>query len=52
MWIGSSLFTLALFVVAIIVIVEAIRVVPQQHALVIERLGPLLRGARSRASIS
>ena len=39
MWIGSSLATLALFVVAVIVVVKAIRVVPQQHALVIERLG-------------
>ena len=39
MWIGSSLFTIALFVVAIIIITRAIRVVPQQHALVIERLG-------------
>ena len=39
MWLGSSLFTIALFVVAIIVISRAIRVVPQQHALVIERLG-------------
>jgi regulator of protease activity HflC (stomatin/prohibitin superfamily) len=39
MWIGSSLFTIALFVVAVIVIGRAIRVVPQQHALVIERLG-------------
>jgi regulator of protease activity HflC (stomatin/prohibitin superfamily) len=39
MWVGSSLFTIALFVVAIIVISRAIRVVPQQHALVIERLG-------------
>jgi regulator of protease activity HflC (stomatin/prohibitin superfamily) len=39
MWIGSSLFTVVLFVVAIIVIVRAIRVVPQQHAFVIERLG-------------
>ena len=39
MWIGSSLFTIALFVVVIIVIAKAIRVVPQQHALVIERLG-------------
>jgi regulator of protease activity HflC (stomatin/prohibitin superfamily) len=37
--IGSSLFTLALFVVAIIVVVRAIRVVPQQHAWVVERLG-------------
>jgi regulator of protease activity HflC (stomatin/prohibitin superfamily) len=39
MLIGSSLFTIALFVVAIIVIVKAIRVVPQQHAMVVERLG-------------
>jgi len=39
MWIGSSLFTIALFVVVVIVIAKAIRVVPQQHALVIERLG-------------
>ena len=37
--IGSSLFTLALFVVAIIVVIRAIRVVPQQHAWVVERLG-------------
>ena len=37
--IGSSLFTFALFVVALIVIVRAIRVVPQQHAWVVERLG-------------
>ena len=36
---GSSLFTLALFVVALIVEVRAIRVVPQQHAWVVERLG-------------
>ena len=36
MWLGSSLFTIALFVVAIIVISRAIRVVPQQHAIVIE----------------
>jgi regulator of protease activity HflC (stomatin/prohibitin superfamily) len=39
MWMGSSLVTLALFVVAIIVVVKAIRVVPQQHAFVVERLG-------------
>ncbi len=39
MVIGSSLFTIVLFVVAVIVIVKAIRVVPQQHALVVERLG-------------
>src|SRR5574338_478209 len=36
---GSSLFTLALFVVALIVVVKAIRVVPQQHAWIVERLG-------------
>ncbi|HSN45141.1 MAG TPA: stomatin-like protein [Casimicrobiaceae bacterium] len=39
MLIGSSLFTIVLFVVAVTVIVKAIRVVPQQHALVVERLG-------------
>jgi regulator of protease activity HflC (stomatin/prohibitin superfamily) len=39
MWMGSSLVTLALFVVAIIVVVKAIRVVPQQHAFIVERLG-------------
>ncbi|MEO8488093.1 MAG: stomatin-like protein [Betaproteobacteria bacterium] len=37
--IGSSLFTLALFVVALIVVIRSIRVVPQQHAWVVERLG-------------
>jgi regulator of protease activity HflC (stomatin/prohibitin superfamily) len=36
---GSSLVTLALFVVAVIVVIKAIRVVPQQHAWVVERLG-------------
>jgi regulator of protease activity HflC (stomatin/prohibitin superfamily) len=36
---GSSIVTLALFIVAIIVIAKTIRVVPQQHALVIERWG-------------
>src|SRR5437870_6363986 len=36
---GSSLVTLALFIVAVIIIVKTIRVVPQQHALVIERWG-------------
>jgi len=36
---GSSIVTLALFIVAIIIIVKTIRVVPQQHALVIERWG-------------
>ena len=39
MWFGSSLFTVALFVVALIVIAKAIRVVPQQHAWIVERLG-------------
>jgi regulator of protease activity HflC (stomatin/prohibitin superfamily) len=39
MWLGSSVVTLAIFVVALIVVVKAIRVVPQQHAWVIERLG-------------
>src|SRR4029453_17668357 len=37
--IGSSLFTLALFVVAVIIVIQAIRVVPQQRAWVVERLG-------------
>jgi regulator of protease activity HflC (stomatin/prohibitin superfamily) len=36
---GSGIVTLALFVVVVIVIAKAIRVVPQQHALVIERWG-------------
>jgi regulator of protease activity HflC (stomatin/prohibitin superfamily) len=36
---GSSIVTLALFIVAIIVIAKTIRVVPQQRALVIERWG-------------
>jgi regulator of protease activity HflC (stomatin/prohibitin superfamily) len=39
MLMGSSIVTLALFIVAIIIIVKTIRVVPQQHALVIERWG-------------
>jgi regulator of protease activity HflC (stomatin/prohibitin superfamily) len=37
--IGSSVFTFAAFIVALIIIIQAIRVVPQQHAWVIERLG-------------
>ena len=37
--IGFSAATLVLFVVALIVVVKAIRVVPQQHAWVVERLG-------------
>src|SRR2546425_1729300 len=36
---GSSIVTLALFIVAVIIIIQTIRVVPQQHAFVIERLG-------------
>src|SRR5438477_5276359 len=39
MLMGSSIVTLALFVVAIIVVMKAIRVVPRQHALVSGRLG-------------
>src|SRR5438132_5431376 len=36
---GSGIVTLALFLVVVIIIGRAIRVVPQQHALVIERWG-------------
>ena len=36
---GPSLAMLALFVVAVIVMIKAIRAVPQQHAWVVERLG-------------
>jgi regulator of protease activity HflC (stomatin/prohibitin superfamily) len=36
---GSSLVTLALLVVAVIIVAKAFRVVPQQHAWVVERLG-------------
>jgi len=36
---GPSIVTAALFIVALIVIIKAIRVVPQQHAWVVERLG-------------
>ena len=36
---GSSIVTLALFIVVVILVMKAIRVVPQQHALVVERLG-------------
>ena len=39
MLIGSSIFTIVFFVVALIVVMQAIRVVPQQHAWVVERLG-------------
>ena len=51
MWIGSSIFTLALFVVALIVIIKAIRVVPQQHALVVERLGRFYAVLAARAQL-
>jgi regulator of protease activity HflC (stomatin/prohibitin superfamily) len=37
--IGSSVFTFAAFIVALIIIIQTIRVVPQQHAWVVERLG-------------
>ena len=37
--IGSSLFTMLVFLVAVIIVARAVRVVPQQHALVVERLG-------------
>jgi regulator of protease activity HflC (stomatin/prohibitin superfamily) len=36
---GSYLVGLAFFVVAVIVVIQAFRVVPQQHAWVVERLG-------------
>jgi regulator of protease activity HflC (stomatin/prohibitin superfamily) len=39
MWSGSFIVTLALFIVALIVVVKAIRVVPQQHAWIVERVG-------------
>ena len=39
MWTGSTLATFVVFLVALIVIVKTIRVVPQQHAWVVERLG-------------
>jgi len=39
MWTGSAIVTIVLFIVALIVVVKAIRVVPQQHAWVVERLG-------------
>src|SRR4051794_3725997 len=37
--VGSSIVTLVLFLVAIIIVIKAIRVVPQQKAWVVERLG-------------
>src|SRR5437667_9889785 len=37
--IGSSVFAFVLFVVVLVVIVQAIRVVPQQRALIVERWG-------------
>ncbi len=39
MWLGSSIVTLAFFIVALIVVVKAVRVVPQQRAWIVERLG-------------
>jgi regulator of protease activity HflC (stomatin/prohibitin superfamily) len=39
LFMSSSIVTLALFIVAVILIVKTIRVVPQQHALVLERWG-------------
>jgi regulator of protease activity HflC (stomatin/prohibitin superfamily) len=39
MGLGSSVVTLVVFIVAVIVVIKAIRVVPQQHAWVVERLG-------------
>jgi len=39
MYLGSSIVTLILFIVAVIVVIKTIRVVPQQHAIVVERLG-------------
>jgi regulator of protease activity HflC (stomatin/prohibitin superfamily) len=39
MGIGSSAVTIVLFIIALVVIIKAIRVVPQQHAWVVERLG-------------
>ncbi len=39
MWTGSAIVTAVIFVVALIVVVKAIRVVPQQHAWIVERLG-------------
>src|SRR4029453_16939193 len=37
--IGSSVFALAVFIVVVILIIQTIRVVPQQRAWVVERLG-------------
>jgi regulator of protease activity HflC (stomatin/prohibitin superfamily) len=39
MSIGSSAVMLVLFLIALIVVVQSIRVVPQQHAWIVERLG-------------
>lgn len=39
MGIGSSAVTIVLFIVALVVVIKAIRVVPQQHAWIVERLG-------------
>jgi regulator of protease activity HflC (stomatin/prohibitin superfamily) len=39
MGIGSSAVLIVLFVIGLVVVVKAIRVVPQQHAWIVERLG-------------
>ena len=39
MGIGSSAVTVILFIIALVVVIKAIRVVPQQHAWIVERLG-------------
>ena len=39
MWLGSSIVTFAFFVVALIVVIKVVRIVPQQRAMVVERLG-------------
>ncbi|HVF62719.1 MAG TPA: SPFH domain-containing protein [Casimicrobiaceae bacterium] len=36
---GSSAVTIILFIIALVVVIKAIRVVPQQHAWVVERVG-------------
>ena len=49
---GYSLVTFAIFIVVLIGVVKAIRVVPQQKAWVVERLGRFHARARSRGSTS
>ena len=39
MWLDASIVTFAFFVVALIVVIKAVRVVPQQRAMVVERMG-------------